>query len=138
MDRRRYQTPVFSRYWLRGRRKNGRRFGEKERIYVDKYHSLEIGLVLTLVFFCGSDLVLSLVHFNAGGEEGSPIMNWVLQSGGQLGFSLVKSATTVVGALILLVHIRFPKVRSSIVFLVVVYIGVFGYHLLVAHARMAA
>ena len=128
---------MFSRYWLRGRRQSGRRDGETGRIYVDSYHPLEICLVIALVFFCGVDLVLSLVHLDAGGQEANPIMNWVYLSSGYLGFSIVKSASTLLGTLILLVHMRFPYVRSSLVFLVSVYIGIFGYHLFVAQARMA-
>ncbi|MEM6289474.1 MAG: hypothetical protein AAF845_20210, partial [Bacteroidota bacterium] len=41
-DRRRRPTPMFSRYWLRGRRRSGgRRPGEDENVYVDRYYRTE-------------------------------------------------------------------------------------------------
>ncbi len=134
-DRRQRPTPALSRYWLRGGRRAGRRDDELQCIYVDRYSPLEASLFVALVTLSLTDLILTLVHVNAGGAEANPVMAWFLAQGGAPGFSVAKLILTLGGALVLLVHIRFPGVRRILTGLVGVYLALIIYHGYVAWDR---
>ena len=67
LERRVRPTRFLSRYWLRGRRLDGRRTGEGREIYVDHYRVTEWVIVLTILTLSALDYVLTLVHLKAGG-----------------------------------------------------------------------
>ena len=134
-DRRRRPTPMFSRYWLRGRRRGGRRQGEIERVYVDVYTRSELALVLGLLFLSVVDLVLTEQHLSVGGAEANPVMAFVLQAGGARGFALVKVALTLPAAVVLLVHQRFRLARRAMVVLFAVYACLMVWHAVVILGR---
>ncbi|MCA8956636.1 MAG: hypothetical protein KDC87_11225 [Planctomycetes bacterium] len=136
-DRRRHPTPALSRYTFVGRRRGGRRDGERARIYVDRRTPTELLLGGAIVLLSGVDLVLTLLHLQGGGDEANPAMAWALAAGGEGGFAWSKVLATGFGALVLLLHSRFPRVRGIMFALVVVYLGVMVWHAVVAFDRAA-
>lgn len=119
---------MLSRYWLKGRRRGGRREGERVGIYVDRYTREEAALILWIGVSAVADLVLTLVHLADGGEEANPIMAWLLDVGGVVGFAVGKLAMTGAAALFLLLHVRFRGTRFALWGLGVIYLGLMGYH----------
>ena len=73
---------MVSRYWLHGRRRGGRRDGERQGIYVDRYTRLESVLIGWIAGAAVADLALTLLHLSQGGEEANPLMAWFLHVGG--------------------------------------------------------
>ncbi|MGH7162548.1 MAG: DUF5658 family protein [Planctomycetota bacterium] len=127
-DRRDRPTPPISRYWLRGRRRGGRRTGERRDLYIDRYRAADWALVLTILVLSVCDLVFTLYHLATGGEEANPVMAWVLR-GGERAFASVKLGTTVLGLAVLLVHARFRRVRALLVVAALLYAAVLVYHI---------
>lgn len=127
-DRRQRPTPAFSRYWLRGRRRDGRRDGERTNIYVDRYTKWEWTLVLSVLLLSLADLLFTIRHVALGGEEANPVMAWAMQWG-DLVFSLIKLGITAAGLLVLLLHARFRRVRTLLNVALVLYAALLGYHL---------
>jgi hypothetical protein len=138
MDRREEATVPWSRYWLLGRRRHGRRWGERENIYVDRYSGWDWFLVAGVLTLSLLDMVFTLIHLQAGGTEANPVMAWALEWGGHGGFKAVKIATTVIGLLVLLVHVRFKRVRTLLAFAFLVYGAVFLFHIYLTWMRVAA
>jgi hypothetical protein len=137
VDRRTQPTPIFSRYWLKGRRRGARRDGEGSNIYVDKYSITEVLLVFGILVLSVLDMYFTLVHLDAGGTEANPVMAAFLEWGGYPLFKFVKLATTFLGLGILLVHVRFKKVRTLLGFAFLIYFGVFIFHIYLAFMRAA-
>jgi len=138
IDRRERSTGVLSRHWLIGRRREGRRTGERSNIYVDRYSAWDWTLVIGVLTLSLLDMVFTLVHLNAGGTEANPVMAWALEWGGHGGFKAVKIATTIVGLAVLLVHVRFRRVRALLTVAFLVYAGVFCFHIYLTWIRFAA
>lgn len=137
VDRRSRHTPIFSRYWLRGRRRGGRRDGETAGIYVDRYTRAETMLSIWLVVGALLDLVLTIVHLRAGGAEANPIMDWFLQQGGEPAFVAAKVFAALPATLFLLLHVRFRGAFVGLVGLGVMYMALVAYHVLAAVDRGA-
>ena len=128
-DRRERPTRAMSGHWLIGRRKGGRREEERHNVYVDRYTRGELFLVMGVLALSILDMVLTLQHLAVGGTEANPIMAWALDSGGDALFKIVKIATTVVGLGVLLIHVRFRKVKALLTFAFVLYSAVFLFHM---------
>jgi hypothetical protein len=110
-DRRRHPTPILSRYWLRGRRRAGRRTGETEDIYVDRPSGREWLLFAAILGLAGLDGGWTLLHLDRGVEEANPLMAWFLEIGGTAGFAIAKFGVTITAASFLLLHARFRAAR---------------------------
>ena len=136
VDRRARPTPLLSRYWLIGRRRGGRRVGEFENIYVDRYTPFEVSLVIGVLMLSVLDMVFTVIHLNAGGSEANPVMAWILSTGGQTLFIVVKIASTLIGLFVLLIHVRFRRVRPLLTFTFLVYAGIFVFHMYLMHLRV--
>ena len=134
-DRRERPTPVITKFWLSGRRRGGRRDGETANIYVDQYERSEIFLVAGVLILSLLDMVFTIVHLNAGGTEANPAMAWILAVGGQQLFIVVKTASTFIGVFVLLVHVRFRRVRPLLTFAFLMYLAIFAFHLYLGHLR---
>lgn len=137
-DRRRDGTRFFSKYWLTGRRKGGRRGAEASNIYVDRYSTVEWVLVVGILVLSVLDMVFTIMHLDAGGTEANPVMAWALAWGGQRAFQMVKLASTFIGLFVLLVHVRFRRVKSLLAFAFAIYASVFVFHLYLIWLRSAA
>lgn len=127
---------MFSRYWLHGRRRGGRREGEVDGIYVDRYRPSELWLVAGILVMSGVDLWTTLLHLEFGGSEANPMLAWTYDAGGDLVFALVKVLATGLGAFALLVHVRFVGVRCALQVLVWIYALVMLWHAVVAVDRL--
>jgi hypothetical protein len=132
LDRRLRATPILSRFWLLGRRKHagrGRRSSDRQdEVYVDRYSNYEWGLAVSVVLLSLADLALTLTYLSLGGEERNPIMAAFLEHS-EASFIAVKFGVTVLGALFLLVHVKFRRVRKALIGLVIAYVGLIVYHL---------
>ncbi len=126
-DRRRRPTPALSRYMFVGRRRGGRRAGERSDIYVDRYSGLEWSLVIGVIALCLADLLLTLDILERGGSEWNPFMRLALE-GGTWTFVWVKMGLTVLGMGVLLVRIRFRNMRKTVTAILVLYTLLIGYH----------
>jgi hypothetical protein len=80
----------------------------------------------------------TLVHLDAGGTEANPVMAQILTWGGYSLFKAIKLATTVLGLAVLLVHVRFRKVKTLLSFAFLLYAGVFVFHLYLHYLRASA
>ena len=127
-DRRRRPTPILSRYWLRGRRGLHRRMVDHESFYVDRYRPREWAIVLGILGLSIADLVLTLLYLKVGGREANPLMEMALENGDGT-FVAVKLFTTIIGLFVLLLHIRFRRVRPLLSAVLVLYVAVVLYHL---------
>lgn len=126
-DRRRRPTPALSRYWLRGRRRGGRRDGERDRIYVDRPPRRALLQAVAILLLSVVDLLLTLAYLERGGEEANPVMAWALE-GGVSRFAAMKLALTGGGALFLLLHVRFGRTRHALTLLLVLYTLLMAWH----------
>jgi len=138
LDRRERPTPMISRFWLRGRRRAGRRDDETENIYVDRYTPGESLLVAGVLVLSVLDMVFTIFHLNHGGTEANPVMAWMLDMGGQPLFMAVKLVSTFAGLFVLLVHVRFRRVKSLLTVAFVLYLGIFIFHLYLGYLRTTA
>ncbi len=137
-DRRKRPTPMFSRYWLRGRRRQaGRRDADNRHVYVDRYTRTEWVVVVWLVVASLADLGLTLLHLQAGGGEANPIMDWFLGIGGIPAFACAKVFMTAAPVLFLLVHARFRGTWPALLGLSAMYVALMGYHAVAAWDRLA-
>ena len=110
-----------------GRRRGARRAGEAHDYYVDRYAPREWVLASGVVLLSLADLLLTLVYLSLGGEEANPLMERVLAHG-RTTFVLVKMSVTVAGSAILLVHVRFRRIRGVLATLLVLYALLLAFH----------
>lgn len=129
-DRRQRPTRWLSRHWLRGRRRGGRRAGEGRDVFVDRYRAWEWVAVALLLLLCVADLLLTLDVLARGGEEANPVMRWALERGTGT-FVALKLGLTLLGALVLLVRVRFRWMRHALLGLVAAYVVLIGWHAVV-------
>ena len=127
-DRRRNPTPILSRYWLRGQRGLHRRTPPGESFYVDRYQPREWAIILGILALSVADMGLTLLYLSEGGREANPLMEMALESGDGT-FVAVKLFTTIIGLFVLLLHIRFRKVRPLLNTVLALYVAVVIYHL---------
>lgn len=127
-DRRKKPTPAFSSYWLRGRRRGGRRAGEVEDIYVDRPSRREWLLFGAIFGLATLDGVWTLLHLERGVEEANPVMAWFLWLGGPLGFAAAKFGVTLVASAFLLLHVRFRAARRLMPWIAAIYAALMVIH----------
>ena len=130
-DRRQRPTRWLSRYWLRGRRRGGRRAGDGRHPYVDRYAWSDVLLVAGIVVLCLADTLLTLEVVEHGAIEANPLMDFLLRRSTGL-FGAVKLGVTVLGMLFLLLHIRVARVRAATLLVLALYAGLMLWHLWVS------
>ena len=135
MDRRRRPTSLLSRFAFTGRRRGGRRDGERANVYVDRYSGEDWFLATGVLVLSFADLIFTLVHLSVGGKEANPVMDWFLQVGGTHGFTIAKTAFTLLGVSVLLLHIRFDRVKLLMRLAFALYLALFVFHLYVVAVR---
>lgn len=129
---------MLSRYWLRGRRQQaGRRGGDSEHIYVDRYTQGEVVVAAWVTLASSVDLGLTLLHLEGGGGEANPIMDWFLTLGGIPAFAAAKLVMTTVPVLFLLLHARFRGTWVALLGISAMYLALMGYHAIAAWDRLA-
>ena len=113
-DRRSRPTRMFSKYLLRGRRKGGRRTGERERIYVDRPGPRILAAFGALMLLSVADACFTLYELTKGGTEANPVMRAALELGNG-GFIILKTLVTLLGASFLCLHKNWPLGRKCLV-----------------------
>jgi hypothetical protein len=128
MDRRRQPT----RWWesLRGyrQRKRGRRAGEAQNIYVDRFHVRDIVLVLAVFLLNILDAALTLKHLGEGGSEANPVAAALLTNG-DASFVYEKCFGVALCLLALTIHKTFFMARVGLYLLLGAYGLLSLYHL---------
>jgi hypothetical protein len=131
-DRRRRPTPAFSRYLVvGGRRRDRRRADDPASFYVDRLGP-ELWVVLLAIFLLQIlDANLTIAHLRKGGTELNPFMSFLIDRGENL-FLGVKLGLSAVGLAFLGVHKNFPMVKRGLAVIFCLFLGVVGWHLIVA------
>ena len=118
-----------------GRREKIRRQEDKRRIfYVDHYSSGLFFIIVSILFLCVIDALLTLSLLNLGVYKTNPVMAFFLRFG-PYGFFTSKYLLTIIPVICLLMYrnivIRIIKIstRSLLYFIAVVYLAVVGWEL---------
>jgi hypothetical protein len=128
-DRRLESTPLLSRFSLgRGGRVGGRRRGERDNVYVDRYDPRDLKMVVAILVLNILDAWLTLVYIGYGGTEANPVARTLLEWG--TGWFVGAKSLLVTGCLLFLaVHKTFRGVRPALRVLCAFYGGLLIYHL---------
>lgn len=128
-DRRERSTPLLSRFsFWGGARLAGRRRGERDNIYVDRYDRRDVGGVVVVLVLNILDAWLTLLYLGYGGTEANPVAR-VLLEWGTPWFLGAKSLLVTACLLFLAVHKTFRCVRPALRVLIWFYGGLLAYHL---------
>ena len=126
-DRRGQPTGFFSKPW-RGQRRAGRRTGERDTIYVDRYSRGDVMILLCIFILNIGDALFTLLWLQRGGGEGNPIMQAMLDIG--VGAFLFQKCIVVgIWLLILTAHRNYRSARFGLWGTLSVYTLLIGYHL---------
>lgn len=128
-DRRHKSTPPLSRFsFLGGMRARGRRKGERDNIYVDRYERRDLWGVVVVLVLNILDAWLTLLYLGYGGTEANPVARQLLEWGTSW-FLGAKSLLVTACLLFLAVHKTFRCVRPALAILIWFYGGLLAYHL---------
>ena len=105
-DRRQRPTPALSRYTFRGRRRQARRFDEKDNYYVDRFELHYILFIALIMVFCVLDIYFNSKILQAGGYELNPFMSGLMKKNFYLA-QVFKVIVTLICAVFLLIHKNF-------------------------------
>ena len=126
-DRRLEPTPLWSAFLGRRRRRHGRREGEGERIYVDRFRRRDVLLVVAILVLNIFDALFTLIWLQRGGAEGNPVMAWLLDHSTSA-FLIQKCLVVGAWLVLLVVHKNFPLARIGLYSLAGVYSLLILYH----------
>jgi hypothetical protein len=128
-DRRARATPLLTRFALwGGARIAGRRRGERDNVYVDRYRTQDLRGVVVILALNILDAWLTLVYLGYGGSEANPVARTLLEWGTP--WFLGAKSFLVSGCLLFLaVHKNFRCVRPAFRLLTWFYGGLLVYHL---------
>lgn len=128
-DRRTQPTPRFSRYtFFGGRRRGGRRDGEKENIFVDHYSPRLFAVMCWIGLMNIGDSFFTLHHIQSGAIELNPVAAWMLSTG-RFGFVVLKCALITIPLVVLTLHKNFTLARMGIWTAACAYTVLFAYHI---------
>lgn len=126
-DRRDQPTGFLSRPW-RGRRRAGRRAGERDNIYVDVYSRSDVLILLCIFILNIGDAAFTLLWLQRGGGEGNPVMQFMLDIG--VGAFLFQKCIVVgIWLLILTAHRNYRSARAGLWSTLSAYTLLIVYHL---------
>jgi hypothetical protein len=111
----------------RRRRSAGRRAGEQERVYIDRYRGGDVTLVLAVFVLNLLDAFFTLRWLGLGGSEGNPLMKSVVESDDLL-FLAQKCFVVAVCLVVLVIHRNFRFARLGLWALFSVYGALLVYH----------
>ena len=129
-DRRKRPTPFLSRYsFLGGRRQaGGRRPGENQEVFVDRYPLWTWVLLTTFLVLNLLDAHFTLIYLQRGGEEANPIAVKLLYAG--MGtFIGVKAIGVGLGSLVFCILNNFRNARIGVVLALGFYQALLLYHM---------
>jgi hypothetical protein len=122
LDRRKRHLPIFSKYWLTGKRAVVRRKEDRKRPYRIDRHSARTGIaVILIVTLSVIDAVLTLDLVSRGATELNPIMAYYLGRS-PLAFFSVKYLLTWAGVVLILLnkssYLFNTKIQVKILFII--------------------
>ncbi len=127
-ERRERPTPMMSRWIFRGRRRSGRRDGEREKVYVDRPGSWVIAAFFIVVGLSILDAGFTLYLLKRGATEANPVMRAALHLGDHA-FILIKTSMTILAAGFLMLHKNWPLGRVCLALALFGYSALTLYHL---------
>lgn len=128
-DRRQRPTPRFSRYtFFGGRRKQGRRPGENENAFVDRYSPRLLAVMFWIGLMNVGDSFFTLHHIQSGAIELNPVAAWMLTTG-RTGFVVLKCALITIPLIVLTLHKNFALARLGIWTAAGAYTVLLAYHI---------
>ena len=127
-DRRQQATPLFNRFMFWGRRRGGRRDGEREKVYVDRPGGWVMAAFTVIVGLSILDATFTLYLLKRGATEANPVMRAALHLGDQA-FVLIKTGVTVLAAGFLIIHKNWPLGRLCLAVALLGYSALTLYHL---------
>ena len=127
-DRRGRPTPMMSRFLFWGRRRHGRRDGEREKVYVDRPGPWMIAAFLIIVGLSILDAGFTLFELKQGATEANPVMRAALHLGDHA-FVLIKTSVTILATGFLMLHKNWPLRRVCLTIALFGYSALTLYHL---------
>ncbi len=136
-DRRLRPTRILSRYTLWGRRQALRRMEDQSKGgYVDRYRSGLLLLLSVLLVLNAFDAVFTIFILDCGGREVNPFMGTLIAYCGDR-FWIWKFLLVAAAVLFLCLHSQFPRVKSALWAMTLVYGGVILYQVYLILFRIA-
>jgi hypothetical protein len=108
-------------------RHRGRRIGERDNIYVDRYTRQDVALILGIFMLNILDAFFTLRWLEMGGGEGNPLMDMLIQTNVQI-FLLQKCVVVGLWLVILVIHKNFRIARVGLWTALILYTGILFYH----------
>ena len=127
-DRRSRRTRPWGNPFGWKRRESGRRAGEQQNYFVDRYHKRDTAMLVAILVLNLLDAFLTLIHIERGGAEANPLMDRLLDAGNET-FLFHKAAVVGSLLLVLVVHKNFAIARRAMWIILGVYSLLFVYHL---------
>jgi len=112
-DRREQPTSIWDSIASARRRRHGRRAGEQEGTYVDRFHRRDVVLLVVIFVLNIFDALFTLLWLQRGGGEGNPFMAWMLEVG-DWAFLAQKCFVVGVWLLLLIAHKNFRLARLGL------------------------
>jgi len=109
------------------RRHRGRRDGERDNIYVDRYTHQDVALMLGIFVLNILDAFFTLRWLEMGGGEGNPLMDMLIQTNVQI-FLLQKCVVVGLWLVVLVIHKNFRIARVGLWAAFILYTGILFYH----------
>lgn len=109
------------------RRRQGRRDGESENIYVDSYTRQDLALTVGVLVLNILDAFFTLRWLGMGGSEGNPLMEMLIRTSDML-FLLQKCVVVGLWLVILVIHKNFRIARFGLWGAFILYTGILLYH----------
>jgi hypothetical protein len=119
---------MISRYLFVGRRRGGRRGGERDYSYVDRPGPWAVTGFVVLVGLSILDAWFTLALLKHGATEANPLMRAALHLGDR-SFILIKTSVTAIAATFLLLHKNWPLGRLCMGIALLGYAALTAYHL---------
>ena len=136
-DRRGRPTPILSRHTLWGRRTSLRRKEDQSKGgYVDRYSSGLLLLLVVLLALNAFDALFTIFILDCGGREVNPFMGTLIAYCGER-FWIWKFLMVAGAVLFLCLHSQFPRVKSALWAVTLIYGGVILYQVYLILFRIA-
>ena len=114
-------------------RHRGRRTGERDNIYVDRYTRQDVALMLGIFVLNILDAFFTLRWLEMGGSEGNPLMDMLIQTNVQI-FLLQKCVVVGLWLVVLVIHKNFRIARIGLWAALILYTGILFYHFVLQSA----
>lgn len=118
---------MVSRYLFVGRRRGGRRDGERAHIYVDRPGLAVLAAVAGVCLLSLADAFFTLRHLSHGATEANPVMRAALELG-DVAFIVIKTLATMAGSVFLGLHKTWRMGRACLAVALVGYVLLTAWH----------